>query len=58
LASVISHQMKRLLAFVWPYKIRLVTGIVFLGIVALAESAVTLMIVPIFDRVLSPTSAD
>ena len=58
MASVISPQMKRLLAFVWPYKIGLVIGIVFLGIVALAESAVTLMIVPIFDRVLSPTSAD
>ncbi len=58
MASVISPQLKRLLAFVQPYKISLIIGIVFLGIVALAESAVTLMIVPIFDRVLSPTSAD
>ena len=58
MASVISPQMKRLLAFVRPYKVSLIIGIVFLGIVALAEGAVTLMIVPIFDRVLSPTSAD
>ncbi len=58
MASVISPQMKRLLAFVRPYKISLIVGIVFLGIVALAEGAVTLMIVPIFDRVLAPTSAD
>ena len=58
MASVISPQLKRLLAFVRPYKISLIIGIVFLGIVALAEGAVTLMIVPIFDRVLSPTSAD
>jgi len=58
LASLISPQLKRLLAFVRPYKISLIIGIVFLGIVALAEGAVTLMIVPIFDRVLAPTSSD
>ena len=58
LASVISPQLKRLLAFVRPYRIGLIVGIVFLGIVALAEGAVTLMIVPIFDRVLAPASAD
>jgi len=58
LASLISPQLKRRLAFVRPYKISLIIGIVFLGIVALAEGAVTLMIVPIFDRVLAPTSSD
>jgi subfamily B ATP-binding cassette protein MsbA len=36
----------------------LIVGVVFLALVALAEGAVTLMIVPIFDRVLSPTSTD
>jgi subfamily B ATP-binding cassette protein MsbA len=58
LASFISPQLKRLLAFVRPYKISLMIGVVFLAVVALAEGAVTLMIVPIFDRVLAPTSAD
>ena len=58
MASLISPQLKRLLAFVRPYKISLIIGIVFLGIVAVAEGAVTLMIVPIFDRVLAPTSSD
>jgi len=41
-----------------PYRAALIVGIVFLAVVALAEGAVTLMIVPIFDRVLAPTSAD
>jgi subfamily B ATP-binding cassette protein MsbA len=50
--------MKRLLAYVRPYKVSLIIGVVFLAVVALAEGAVTLMIVPIFDRVLSPTSTD
>ena len=36
----------------------MVIGIVLLGIVALAEGAVTLLIVPVFDRVLTPTSSD
>jgi len=33
-------------------------GVVLLAIVALAEGAVTLLIVPIFDRVLNPASSD
>jgi ATP-binding cassette, subfamily B, bacterial MsbA len=56
--ALLSQQLKRLLAFVRPYRATLVVGIAFLAIVALAEGAVTLMIVPIFDRVLAPTSAD
>ena len=58
MASLLSPQLKRLLGYVRPYQTALAVGIVFLAIVALAEGAVTLMIVPIFDRVLSPTSAD
>jgi len=56
--ALLSQQLKRLLAFVRPYRTALIVGIAFLAIVALAEGAVTLMIVPIFDRVLAPTSAD
>jgi len=56
--ALLSQQLKRLLAFVRPYRAALIVGMAFLAIVALAEGAVTLMIVPIFDRVLAPTSAD
>ena len=56
--ALLSPQLKRLLGYVRPYRPALITGVLFLGIVALAEGAVTLMIVPIFDRVLAPTSAD
>jgi ATP-binding cassette, subfamily B, bacterial MsbA len=56
--ALLSQHLKRLLAFVRPYRAALIVGIAFLAIVALAEGAVTLMIVPIFDRVLAPTSAD
>jgi ABC-type multidrug transport system fused ATPase/permease subunit len=51
--ALLSQQLKRLLAFVRPYRAALIVGIAFLAIVALAEGAVTLMIVPIFDRVLA-----
>lgn len=58
MASLFSPQLKRLLAYVRPYKLRIAAGVVLLAIVALAEGAVALMIVPIVDRVLSPSSAD
>jgi subfamily B ATP-binding cassette protein MsbA len=57
-ASLLSPQMKRLLGYVRPYLFRMSLGVVLLAIVALAEGAVTLLIVPIFDRVLAPASSD
>jgi ATP-binding cassette, subfamily B, bacterial MsbA len=58
LASVISPQLKRLLAFVWPYRIRMGLGVILLMFVALAEGAIALLIAPIVDRVLNPAASD
>jgi subfamily B ATP-binding cassette protein MsbA len=54
-ASVFSPQLKRLLAYVRPYVVRLSTGIFLLAIVALAEGLVALMIKPAVDYVLDPS---
>ena len=58
MASLFSPPLKRLFGYVRPYRIRMSLGVVLLAIVALAEGAVTLLIVPIFDRVLNPASSD
>jgi subfamily B ATP-binding cassette protein MsbA len=52
------EEFARLLRYVKPYKMRLVTGVVCLSIVGLAEGLIALMITPIFDRVLNPGAAD
>src|SRR5216684_4017223 len=57
-ASLFSPQLKRLFGYVRPYRFRMSLGVVLLAIVALAEGAVTLLIVPIFDRVLNPATSD
>jgi len=57
-ASFFSPQLKRLFGYVRPYRFRMTLGVVLLAIVALAEGAVTLLIVPIFDRVLNPATSD
>ncbi|HEX3544507.1 MAG TPA: ABC transporter ATP-binding protein [Candidatus Acidoferrum sp.] len=56
MASLFSPQLKRLLAYVRPYSLRLVTGILLLAFVALAEGGVALMVAPAVDRVLNPTA--
>ena len=55
MASVFSPQLKRLLAYVRPYSLRLFVGIILLAIVAAAEGLVALMIKPAVDYVLDPT---
>jgi subfamily B ATP-binding cassette protein MsbA len=52
------EELGRLLRYVMPYKIRLVTGVVCLSVVGLAEGLIALMITPIFDRVLNPGAPD
>lgn len=47
-----------MLQYIKPYRMRLVTGIVSLAIVGLAEGLIALMITPIFDRVLNPSAPD
>jgi subfamily B ATP-binding cassette protein MsbA len=56
LASVITPQLKRLLAFVRPYGFRLTIGVCLVAFVALAEGAVALMVRLAFDYVLNPAS--
>jgi subfamily B ATP-binding cassette protein MsbA len=58
LAQLFSPQMKRLLGYVRPYKLWMALGIVSLAIVALAEGAIAFLIVPIIDRVLTPSASD
>ena len=56
MASVITPQLKRLLAFVRPYGFRLTIGVCLVAFVALAEGAVALMVRLAFDYVLNPAS--
>ena len=58
MASLLSPQLKRLLAHVLPYRWLLGLGVAVLMIVALAEGAIALLIAPIFDRVLNPGTSD
>jgi ATP-binding cassette, subfamily B, bacterial MsbA len=56
--SIVTPQLKRLLAYVRPYRISTALGVVLLGVVGLAEGVIVFMIVPIFDRVLNPSAPD
>ncbi len=56
MASLFSTQLKRLLAYVRPYSLRLTAGILLLAFVALAEGGVALMVAPAVDRVLNPAA--
>jgi ATP-binding cassette, subfamily B, bacterial MsbA len=54
--ALLSPQLKRLLAYVRPYSLRLGAGISLLAFVALAEGGVALMVAPAVDRVLNPAA--
>jgi ATP-binding cassette, subfamily B, bacterial MsbA len=56
--ALLSPQTKRLLGYVRPYWIGMGVGIVLLAIMAIGEGGVTLMIGPVFGRVLKPASTD
>ncbi|HUE56218.1 MAG TPA: ABC transporter ATP-binding protein [Candidatus Udaeobacter sp.] len=58
MASLFSPQLKRLLNYARPYRVRLSLGVMLLAIGALAEGAVALLIAPIVDRVLRPSISD
>jgi len=53
-ASFFSPQLKRLLGYVRPYWMGMSIGILALAVMAVGEFAVTLMLIPIFGRVLDP----
>jgi subfamily B ATP-binding cassette protein MsbA len=50
--------MKRLLAYVRPYRISMVLGVIFLAASGVCEAIIALMIRPIIDRVLTPSAPD
>ena len=52
------EEFARLLRYIKPYRVRLVTGIVCLSVVGLAEGLIALMFTPILDRVLNPRAPD
>ena len=54
MTSLLSPQLKRLLAYVRPYMLRLTFGVMLVAFVALAEGGVALMVAPAVDRVLNP----
>ncbi|GAC1632430.1 MAG: lipid A export permease/ATP-binding protein MsbA [Candidatus Acidiferrum sp.] len=58
MASFFSPQLKRLLGYVRPYWPFMAAGVSLLAIVAVADGVVGLLIAPVFDRVLNPSSAD
>jgi len=55
LPSLVSPQLKRLLAYVRPYAFRLAVGVVLVAFVALAEGAVAFMLKVAVDYVLKPS---
>jgi ATP-binding cassette, subfamily B, bacterial MsbA len=56
LASLISPQLKRLLAYVRPHSFRLILGVILVAFVALAEGLVAFMARLAFDYVLNPAA--
>ena len=58
MTSVLSPQLKRLLAYANPYRISMALGVILLAISGISEAVIALMIRPIIDRVLNPAAPD
>jgi ATP-binding cassette, subfamily B, bacterial MsbA len=52
------HELGRLLRYARPYRVRLFFGVVALALVGLTEGMIALMITPLLDRILNPSSDD
>ena len=52
------HELQRLLRYARPYRLRLFLGVSALAVLGMAEGLVALMITPMVDRVLNPSSND
>ncbi|HTD24746.1 MAG TPA: ABC transporter transmembrane domain-containing protein [Terriglobales bacterium] len=50
------QQLKRLLRYARPYRLQLVASVVMMALVGALDAFRTLLIVPVFDRVLNPAS--
>ncbi|HXT24540.1 MAG TPA: ABC transporter ATP-binding protein [Candidatus Eisenbacteria bacterium] len=56
--ALLSPQLKRLLAFVRPYRLVMALGVILLAVSGICEMVIALMIRPIIDRVLTPSAPD
>jgi subfamily B ATP-binding cassette protein MsbA len=52
------YELRRLLRYARPYRLRLFLGVLGLAVLGMAEGVVALMITPMVDRILSPSSDD
>ena len=52
------HELRRLLRYARPYRFRLFLGVLALGVLGMTEGIIALMITPMVDRVLNPSSDD
>jgi ATP-binding cassette, subfamily B, bacterial MsbA len=52
------HELRRLLRYARPYRARLFLGVLALGVLGMTEGVIALMITPMVDRVLNPSSDD
>ena len=52
------HELQRLLRYTRPYRVRLFLGVIALAVLGLTEGVVALMITPMVDRILTPSSND
>ena len=58
MASLLSPQLKRLLAYARPYRFPMTLGVLLLAVSGISEAVIALMIRPIIDRVLNPAAPD
>ena len=58
MGAILSPQLKRLIGYVKPYRVRLGVGVALLAVVGVGEAVIALMIKPIVDRVLNPAAPD
>jgi ATP-binding cassette, subfamily B, bacterial MsbA len=52
------HELQRLLRYTRPYRVRLFMGVLALAVLGMTEGVVALMITPMVDRILTPSSND
>jgi subfamily B ATP-binding cassette protein MsbA len=52
------YELRRLLRYARPYRVRLFLGVLALGVLGMTEGVIALMITPMVDRVLNPSSDD
>jgi subfamily B ATP-binding cassette protein MsbA len=52
------HELRRLLRYVRPYRLRLAVAVVALALAGMSQGLIALMFTPLLDRILNPSSPD